>query len=153
MTRILSLLSVAALVGVPLASTGAAPFDSGPVAALERPLDLGGIVQSGQAGTVSVSPQGVQTCTAILCLGGAHSGIFGIRGTADTLIHVSASPAVLRNGRGSTMVLQPRLSTNAIVLPSGRSRGGVAFGGTLQVPARQDVGDYAGEFDLTLEYQ
>ncbi len=153
MMKIFSLLLIAALAGVPLRPAGAVFLDTGLSALLERPLHLGAIVQGVAAGTVSVSPEGLQSCVAIQCLGGAYSGLFSVRGAADTLIQISASNAVLRNDAGATMMLQPTLSSTNLILRASDVAGAVPFGGTLDVAAQQAPGSYSGDFDLTVEYQ
>ncbi|MBX9797101.1 MAG: DUF4402 domain-containing protein [Sphingomonas sp.] len=116
------------------------------------PLSFGKIAAGTLAGTVTVSPDGAQSCTGVRCLGGARAAQFTITGAKDYLVAITLSPATLSNGQGATMPASFVASSATMVLRPGNNKNPFTVGGTLRIAARQPEGSYAGTYMVTVDY-
>lgn len=115
-------------------------------------LQFGTIVSSPDASTVVVSTAGARTCgTGLVCSGLATAAGFNVTGTSGQVVTVSV-PASVRLTSG-TFFMDADLATSATSLTLASNAGSFSVGGTLNVKADQDDGDYAGTFSVTADYQ
>jgi Mat/Ecp fimbriae major subunit len=115
-------------------------------------LQFGTIVSSPAASTVVVSTAGARTCgTGLLCSGTATAAGFNVTGTSGQVVTVSVPASVTLTFGTFSMVAD--LATSATSLTLANSAGSFSVGGTLNVGADQDDGDYEGTFNVTADYQ
>lgn len=115
-------------------------------------LQFGTIVSSPDASTVVISTAGVRTCgTGLVCSGLATAAGFDVTGTSGQVVTVSVDPSVTLKDGALEMVAD--LTTSATSLTLASNAGSFSVGGTLNVKADQEDGDYAGTFSVTADYQ
>lgn len=117
------------------------------------PLDFGTIISGSTASTVAMTTAGTRTCgSGLSCPGTGAAGSFDIQGTNGAVVTVSGDSSVTLNGSISgTMTAALTYSANTVTL--GASGGAFQVGGTLNVGANQASGDYAGTYNVTVNYQ
>lgn len=121
----------------------------------DRPLSFGRIALGSAAGTVTVSPSGLRTCSAaIACLGvGAQSGRIEIRGNGGSQVSIGISSDIMLSSGASDQVsvtLTP--SVTSMTLQNGNNKNFVTIGGVLALEASSQGGDYAGSYTVTVDY-
>jgi len=122
-----------------------------------RNISFGTFVQTGGAGTATVTWAGVRTGSNVFFLTGYSysSGQFNIAGNKGTNVSISVdtNPVTLSNGTGGTMSLninQWSLMPPQFIIPSDPpSAFSIEFGGTLTVPAASPSGNYTGTIFFT----
>lgn len=132
-------------------------------------LEFGSLLAGTTAGTVTVSPAGVRTKTGgVTLIGGlVQPARFAGRGSLNqtVLISLTTTTSTLRRVGGTetmtldqltigstpTAVLTTRPQSFRISSPTGIFN--FPIGGRLNVNANQVPGDYAGTFNVTLNYQ
>ena len=115
-------------------------------------LQFGTIVSSPTASTVVVSTAGTRTCGAsLVCSGASTAAGFNVTGTNGQVVSVSVPASVTLTSGTFSMVAD--LATSATSLTLASNAGSFSVGGTLNVAADQDDGDYAGTFNVTADYQ
>lgn len=121
-------------------------------------LNFGSLIPSGSAGTVKIDPTtDARTSTGgVTIAGGAPSAAkFVALGLINIYSNVTlpASITLNRTGGGAAMLVNA-ITTNgpATRLFAGTSILDVRVGGTLNVAANQQAGDYAGQFAVTVIY-
>lgn len=119
-------------------------------------LDFGTLIPGAVPGTATVNPlTGARTVTGgVTAAGGTPlraefvgAGTIGL----FTIVTLGASPT-LANGTGGTMATALALDGPALRLLPGTGVQTFRVGGTLTVGANQAIGDYAGNFVLTVNY-
>lgn len=128
-------------------------FTDRPTAVESRQLSFGMIAASASAGTVTVNPDGARICRNIVCLGSAYPALFRIMGASDYMVAISVSPAVLSNGQGDTLAVNPIHSIRSIVLRAGNTGNILPVGGELRLAANQPPGSYSGGYDVIFDYE
>lgn len=115
-------------------------------------LAFGTIVTGTAASTVAVASNGTATCGAgLVCTGTTTAAGFDVTGTTGETVDVSADTTVtLTNANGDNMSASLSPSVSTIVLDG---TDGFTVGGTLNVGANQADGQYAGTFNVTVDYQ
>jgi hypothetical protein len=121
-------------------------------------LDFGSLIPSARAGTVIINPTtDARTATGgVTVAGGSPSAAkFVALGLLNIYSNVTlpTSITLARNGGGASMTVSA-ITTNgpaARVFP-GTSILDVRIGGTLNVAANQQAGDYSGQFSVTVVY-
>jgi hypothetical protein len=122
-------------------------------------LTFGTIIQGGNNGTVTVSPQGVRSATGSVILPNINSivtpALFEVEAIPGTLINISNGTDALLSGGGFNMTMQigdsypksPFITTGAITQ--------VRVGGTLIVGplSSNPIGVYSGTFNVTFIQQ
>jgi hypothetical protein len=133
-------------------------------------LNFGGVIPSGTAGTVVVSPNGVRTRTGGVTLYGnsfnpaEFAGRKPAGGNPPMMLSISSStiqltgpgaPMTVRLFRGNTNPGQVLTATPNNFQVQGTSSGAfeLRIGATLDVNANQAPGTYTGTWSLTLDFQ
>lgn len=116
-------------------------------------LEFGAMTSPTGPGTVVLSPAGVPTVTNMVLIGTRHAAAYAVAGVADATytITLPASTTLVDPVGGGTMLVDNFTSSKAI----GTLTGGVdAFnvGATLHIADAQPLGDYAGTYDVTVDY-
>ncbi|WP_416908547.1 MAG: DUF4402 domain-containing protein [Polymorphobacter sp.] len=107
------------------------------------------------ADKVSVDADGSRNCgPALTCLTSDHTAAaFAVTGEADAFYTISLPKSIsLVNANGTTMNVDDFAGSQA----DGQLRKGedsFTVGGTLEVAARQEAGQYKGSFTVAVEYQ
>jgi len=122
-----------------------------------RNISFGTFVQTGGAGSVTVTYDGFRSGSNVFFLTGYSytSGQFTITGNKGTNVSVSVdtNPITLSNGTGGTMSLninQWSLMPPQLIIPNDPpSTFSLEFGGTLSVPAASPSGNYTGTIYFT----
>ncbi len=124
-----------------------------------KALDFGTIKAAPVDGSISLSPSQpplVTTTGGVFAVsGGARKSCrVKIKGQKDTLVYLDLQPRTqLVSAQGKTLELD--LTINEPVRNLGRSGviTDVFIGGTLNVDANAQAGDYSGDFVITVDYQ
>ncbi len=116
-------------------------------------LEFGAMTSPTGAGTVVLSPAGVPTVTNMVLIGTRHAAAYAVAGVAMATytITLPANTTLIDPVGGGTMLVNAFTSSKAI----GTLVGGIdAFnvGATLNIADAQPLGDYAGTFDVTVNY-
>lgn len=159
------LMGVAALATVGLSgAANAATADAAAGAKIIAPLEIsrtadlyfGTIAPSTTvADKVSVSADGARQCgPALTCLTSDHTAAaFAVTGEADAFYTISLPSEIqIVNAKGTAM----RVSDVSGSKSKGQLLNGedsFSVGGTLEVAARQEAGQYKGSFTVAVEYQ
>lgn len=159
------LAGAAALLAVTAAgAANAATADAGAGAKIIAPLEItrtadlyfGTIAPSTTAAdTVSVGADGSRQCgPALTCLTSDHTAAaFAVTGEADAFYTISLPSEInIVNGNGTAM----RVANFSGSKADGQLLNGedsFTVGGTLEVAARQEAGQYRGSFTVAVEYQ
>jgi Mat/Ecp fimbriae major subunit len=115
-------------------------------------LQFGTIVSSPTASTVVISTTGNRICGAgLVCSSTASAAGFNVTGTSGQIVSVSVPASV--NLTSGTFSMRADLSTSATSLTLANNAGTFSVGGTLNVAANQEDGDYLGTFSVTADYQ
>lgn len=117
-------------------------------------LDYGSIVVWGD-GTVSMSQAGAISCTAatLVCAASGTPAEFTVTGTNNRVVQINASNSTITNG---TDTLNFTVNAPATVtLPNSGVGNGINFtvGGSIAVFETTSPGLYAGNMDVTVQYQ
>lgn len=159
------LAGVAALIAVAAAGAAhAATADAGAGAKIIAPLEIsrtadlyfGTIAPSTTvADKVAVSADGARQCgPALTCLTSDHTAAaFAVTGEADAFYTISLPNQIkIVNGNGTAMLVS---DFNGSKEKGQLLKGEDSFtvGGTLEVAARQEAGQYKGSFTVAVEYQ
>lgn len=119
-------------------------------------LDFGTLVTSPIAGTATINPvSGARTVGGgVAAAGGAPARAeFVGAGQVGLLSFIALGAApVLSNGTGGTMPTALSLDGPGIRILPGTGVQTIGVGGTVNVGANQQEGDYAGTFTLTVNY-
>lgn len=127
---------------------------SGRIVATEsRSLSFGAIAASTAGGIVTVSPEGLQTCSVVQCLGGAHAALFRLASLRDYSVSISISPASLVNANGDRMVVTPIYNIRNIGYSTATSLEALPVGGELRLAPNQAPGAYSGTYELMFDYE
>jgi hypothetical protein len=159
------LAGAAALIAIAAAgAANAATADAGAGAKIIAPLEItrtadlyfGTIAPSTTAGdTVSVAADGSRQCgPALTCLTSDHTAAaFAVTGEADAFYTISLPSEIsIVNANGTAMRVAAFTGSKASgQLLSGQDS--FTVGGTLDVAARQEAGQYRGTFTVAVEYQ
>lgn len=114
-------------------------------------LDYATIVSSPAASTVIVATDGTRTCGAgLTCTGTTTAAGFGVVGTTGQVVTVTV-PATVSLTSGTNTMTSTLLSSAATLTLTGTDK--FTVGGTLAVGANQIDGNYAGTFNVTVDYQ
>jgi Mat/Ecp fimbriae major subunit len=132
----------------------------------DRDLNFGTIVTGTSAGNIVLSSAGAVTTCGVtgsggVCSGTATSARFNVSGAGAQVVTVSLPTASfnITNTAGDTMAVSTLSGSAATVTLSGTfgaaaaGTGSFTVGGTLGVGANQADGDYAGTFNVTVNYQ
>ncbi len=132
----------------------------------DRDLNFGTIVTGTAAGNVVVSSAGAVTTCGVtgsggVCAGTSTSARFNVSGAGAQIVTVSLPTASfnITNTAGDTMAVSSLSGSAATVTLSGTfgaaaaGTGSFTVGGSLGVGANQADGDYAGTFNVTVNYQ
>lgn len=115
-------------------------------------LQFGTIVSSPTASTVVVTTAGARNCgTGLVCSSAFSAAGFNVTGTSGQVVAISVPSSVTLTSGTFSMVAN--LATSATALTLANNAGSFSVGGTLNVGANQDDGDYAGTFNVTADYQ
>jgi hypothetical protein len=126
--------------------------------AITKTADLNfGTIISGPAGTVTVSPSGVETAT-----GGAtalnpnpnvSAALFSVTGEPSTAYSISLPSSISITNGAQSMTVNAFTSnpTPGGVLSAGGSQS-LQVGATLAVATNQAIGNYSGTFSVTVAY-
>ena len=116
----------------------------------DQSINLGTVAADG-AGTVTMTPEGVVTCSAgFLCPGPGTKGIFTLSGKVGETVNVSVVENATLSivvGKGvampgiNTMPFVPTLSSSSVVLDE-FGEGTVTVGGIATIGSEQDSGVY-----------
>ncbi|MBG6120346.1 uncharacterized protein DUF4402 [Sphingobium sp. AEW010] len=118
----------------------------------EESLDFGRILPAAQDGIVTVRPDGGTDCSgAMLCLGKGKPALFRLTGS-DSPLFVSIDPAVAMMGPDAASLMVTLLPSGPVTTasPAGAS---YAVGGQMIVTAGTPPGSYAGQYNISFEYQ
>lgn len=120
---------------------------------LRNSLDFGLIAESGTGGTLSLAPDGTDTCgSGLVCNGPFETPLFTLDGEANAVVNLSITDATIDLSDGTnTMPVVVVLSSASETLDA---LGEATFeaGGTLTVGANQPVGVYTGQFEVVAVY-
>ncbi|MDZ7588713.1 MAG: DUF4402 domain-containing protein [Parasphingorhabdus sp.] len=117
-------------------------------------LDFATIVSGAASSTVAVSPLGVRTCgVGLVCSGTATAAGFNITGTTGTTVTLASDANVTLNSGANSMVATLNTSSATHVLTGVALTDQFTVGGSLAVAANQADGNYAGTFNVTVNYQ
>lgn len=150
------------LPGAALAATGSATATVVTVRPLTLvktdDLDFGSLIPSASAGTVIINPttDGRTTTGGVTVAGGSPSAAkFVALGLINVFSNVTlpTSITLARTGGGASMTVNA-ITTNGppTRVFAGTSILDVRVGGTLNVAANQQAGDYSGQFTVTVVY-
>lgn len=118
-------------------------------------LDFGTIVAGTAASTVLVNAAGTRTCGAgLTCSGTTGAADFTVNGSNNSVVTVSVPASVsLTNGATGTMLASFSNPATLLLTNAGVSGTPLVFGGTLNIGANQEDGNYAASFNVTVDYQ
>lgn len=114
-------------------------------------LQFGTIVTGASASTVAIGSTGTRICgTGLICSGTTTAANFLVGGTTGQVVTISSDASVtLASGTHSmTAVLTPSAVSATLVANAAT----FSVGGLLTVGASQADGDYAGTFNVTVNY-
>ncbi|MBV2151210.1 DUF4402 domain-containing protein [Sphingobium sp. AS12] len=118
----------------------------------EESLDFGRILPAARDGMVTVRPDGGTECNGVtLCLGEGKPALFRLTG-AEMPLAVSIDPVVAMTGPDAAHVMVTLLPSGPVVMasPAGTA---YAVGGQMIVAAGTPPGIYAGQYNISFEYQ
>jgi hypothetical protein len=115
-------------------------------------LQFGTIISGSVEATVTMSAAGNFICgTGLTCSGSAKPSAFNITGTGNEVVTVATDATVKLENGGNFMLAALSTSNSSITLNAGA--GTFKVGGVLTVKANQPSGTYAGDFNVTVNYQ
>lgn len=118
----------------------------------EESLDFGRILPAARDGSVTVRPDGGVACSRVtLCLGQGKAASFRLTG-ADMPLMVAIDPVATMVGPNGETLRVELLPDGAMVMasPVGTS---YAVGGHMALTAGAAPGSYAGQYNISFEYQ
>jgi len=116
-------------------------------------LQFGTIISGSVDANVTMSDTGNFICgTGLTCSGTHKASAFNVTGTGNQVVTLEMDATVkLTNGPGDSM--DAALSTTSSTLTLSNGAGSFKVGGILAVKANQPSGSYAGEYNVTVNYQ
>jgi len=125
--------------------------------AITKTADLNfGTIISGPAGTVTVSPSGVETASGATVLNpnpNVSAALFSVTGEPSTAYSITLPSSISITNGAQSMTVSSFTSnpTPGGVLSAGGSQS-LQVGATLAVGTNQAVGNYSGTFSVTVAY-
>jgi hypothetical protein len=126
--------------------------------ASRQDLDFGTIIMPALSApvTVAVSPAGLLTCPSVLtCSGAVTPAIYNVTGTNNQVVRIYAAPVNLVNPvDGRTIVFTPILPAGGSLTLTNSGNPGSNFnvGGSIVLNATTTGGRYAGDINVTVDY-
>jgi hypothetical protein len=118
----------------------------------EESLDFGRILPAARDGSVTVRPDGGTACSGVaLCLNEGKPALFRLTG-AQVPVAVSIDPVVAMTGPDAAHVMVTLLPSGPVVMAS-LTGTAYAVGGRMIVTAGTPPGSYAGQYNISFEYQ
>lgn len=116
-------------------------------------LAFGTIVVGATGDDVTIDADGSFTCGANLtCTGTNSAASFDVTGTAGEVVTVAVDASVTLVSGTDEMTASLTGSDSTLTLDTA-GEAGFTVGGVLTVGDNQPSGDYAGQFDVTVDYQ
>lgn len=116
-------------------------------------LAFGTIVVGATGDDVTIAADGTFTCGANLtCTGTNSAASFAVTGTAGETVTVTVDANVTLNSGTDSMTAVLSRSAETLTIDTDGDAG-FTVGGVLTVADNQPSGDYAGQFDVTVDYQ
>ena len=120
-------------------------------------LDFGTVIVPNTPGTysLSISMAGVLSCPAPLsCSGTARPAIMNVAGSNGQVVRIFAAASDLVNAAdGSTIRFTPIAPATITLTNSGMPGRNFNVGGSLSIPSTVTGGTYAGNVEITVDYQ
>ena len=118
----------------------------------EESLDFGRILPAARDALVTVRPNGGIACSgAALCLDQGKPALFRLTG-ADMPVMVAIDPVVAMSGPDGATLTVTLLPAGPMVMASSAGTA-YAVGGHMAIAAGTTPGNYAGQYNISFEYQ
>ena len=115
-------------------------------------LQFGTIISGTTEATVTMTGAGDFVCgTGLTCSGTHKASAFSVAGTGNEVVTVATDSTVRLASGGNFM--DAALSSSSSTLTLSNGIGSFKVGGILTVKANQPSGTYAGDFNVTVNYQ
>jgi len=116
-------------------------------------LDFGVIAEGGTGGTLTLTPDGIDTCgSGLVCAGPFETPLFTLDGEANAVVNLSLTDSTIDLVSGANTMPVSLVLSHASRTLDGSGTNTFEVGGTLTVAANQPVGVYTETFEVVAVY-